>query len=94
MSEDVRKRLSKKRIRIAASVLQSGTFENPMNPSWWDLIERAAHEAYDRAGMGPEDISFAEVHNCFTISEVLHYETLGFAKRGEAAKLLREKGGY
>jgi acetyl-CoA acetyltransferase len=94
VSEDVRRRLSKNRIRIAASLLQSGTFENPMNPSWWDLVERAAHEAYDRAGMGPEDISFAEVHDCFTISEVLHYETLGFAKRGEAIKLFRDKATY
>ncbi len=94
VSDDVRRRLDKKKVRIAASVLQSGSFENPMNPSWWDLVERAAREAYDRAGVGPEDISFAEVHDCFTISEMLHYETLGFAKRGEAARLLREKSTY
>lgn len=94
VSDEVRKRLNKRKIRIAASVLQSGDFENPTNPSWWGLVERAAGEAYNRAGLGPEDINLAEVHDCFTISEVLHYETLGFAKRGEAVKLLREKSTY
>lgn len=94
VSDDVRKRLGKKKIRIAATVLQSGSFENPMNPSWWDLVERAAKEAYNRAGLGPEDVDLAEVHDCFTISEVLHYETLGFAKRGEAMRLLKEKSTY
>jgi acetyl-CoA acetyltransferase len=94
VSDDVRKRLGKKKIRIAASVLQSGSFENPMNLSWWDLVQRAAKEAYDTAGVGPEEVSLAEVHDCFTISETLHYETLGFAKRGEAVKLLREKSTY
>jgi acetyl-CoA acetyltransferase len=94
VSDEVRKRLGKKKIRIAAAVLQSGTWENPLNPSWWDIVDRAAKEAYNRAGIGPEDVSLAEVHDCYTISEVLHYETLGFAKRGEAARLIRDKETY
>ena len=45
--------------------------------------ERAANEAYDDAGIGPEDVDFAEVHDCFTIAEVLAIEALGFYEVGE-----------
>ena len=43
----------------------------------------AAGEAYRMAGIGPEDISFAEVHDCFTITELVTYEDLGFCAKGE-----------
>jgi acetyl-CoA acetyltransferase len=94
VSKGVLERLGKKPIRIAASVLQSGSYDNPSNPSEWGLVKNAANEAYNRAGIGPEDIDFAEVHDCFTISELIHYETLGFASRGEAVRLLRDKETY
>ena len=35
------------------------------------------------AGIGPEDIDFAEVHDCFTIAEIMVIEALGFAERGK-----------
>jgi acetyl-CoA acetyltransferase len=44
--------------------------------------ERAASEAYDDAGIGPDDVDFAEVHDCFTIAEVLAIEALGFYEVG------------
>ncbi len=50
----------------------------------------AADTAYDRAGVGPDDLDFAEVHDCFAIAELLAYEDLGFCAPGEAATLLRE----
>ena len=46
--------------------------------------ERAAAAAYDDAGVGPDDIDIAEVHDCFTIAEVLALEALGFYETGEA----------
>jgi acetyl-CoA acetyltransferase len=46
--------------------------------------ERAAEEAYDDAGIGPQDVSVAEVHDCFTIAEVLALEALDFYAPGEA----------
>ena len=52
--------------------------------------ETAAETAYDEAGVGPEDLDFAEVHDCFAIAELLAYEDLGFCERGEAPQLLRE----
>jgi len=91
VSKKVAKKLGKKPILVAASVLQSGSYDNPMNLSNWDLNIRASQEAYNQAGLGPDDIDLAEVHDCFTISEIVHYESLGFCKKGEAVKLLKEK---
>ena len=51
---------------------------------------RAGEAAYEAAGIGPEDLDFAEVHDCFAIAELLAYEDLGFCDRGEAGRLLRE----
>jgi len=45
--------------------------------------DEAAAEAYDDAGVGPEDVGVAEVHDCFTIAEVLALESLGFYEPGE-----------
>jgi len=50
----------------------------------------AAHRAYHMAGIGPEDIDVAGVHDCFTITEIIAYEDLGFAPPGGGAALLRE----
>lgn len=54
----------------------------------------AARQAYEMAGLGPEDIDVAEVHDCFTISEIMAYEDLGFAKSGEGTRLIDEKQTY
>ncbi|KYH25904.1 3-ketoacyl-CoA thiolase [Halalkalicoccus paucihalophilus] len=51
---------------------------------------RAGGAAYEEAGIGPEDLDFSEVHDCFAIAELLAYEDLGFCERGEAGRLLRE----
>jgi acetyl-CoA C-acetyltransferase len=45
--------------------------------------ERAAEQAYDDASIGPDDVDVAEVHDCFTIAEVLAIEALGFYEQGE-----------
>ena len=50
----------------------------------------AAEEAYEMAGVGPQDIKIAEVHDCFTIAELIGMEDLGFYKPGEAVKAIRE----
>ena len=46
-------------------------------------VRRAGDKAYQMAGMGPRDIQFAELHDCFTIAEIIASEDLGFVKRGE-----------
>jgi acetyl-CoA C-acetyltransferase/acetyl-CoA acyltransferase len=52
--------------------------------------DKAAQQAYSEAGVGPEDIDVAEVHDCFTIAEILAYESLGFARRGQGGRLIEE----
>ncbi len=51
----------------------------------------AAKEAYNMAGIKPADVDIAEVHDCFTIAELIAYEDLGFCKPGEGGKFV-EKG--
>lgn len=46
-------------------------------------VRRAAEKAYGMAGVGPQDIQLAELHDCFTIAEVIATEDLGFVPRGE-----------
>ena len=46
-------------------------------------VRRAAEKAYRMAGVTPREIQFAELHDCFTIAEIIATEDLGFAGRGE-----------
>ena len=50
----------------------------------------AAESAYKMAGLGPKDIDFAEVHDCFTIAEIVDSEDLGFFEKGQGAKAAAE----
>ena len=49
---------------------------------------RALHQAYDRAGITVNDLDVAEVHDCFTIAELLIYEAMGLAAHGHGADIL------
>ena len=46
-------------------------------------VRKAGEQAYRMAGIGPNDVEFAELHDCFTIAEIIASEDLGFCKRGE-----------
>ena len=46
-------------------------------------VRLAGQKAYKMAGVGPGEIEFAEIHDCFTIAEIIALEDLGFAGRGE-----------
>lgn len=88
-SENIAKRYSSKPIKIAASVLKSGSFDG----GWRDLTindqtRRASKDAYEMAGIGPEDLDLVELHDCFTIAEVFHYENLGLCGKGEGGRLI------
>lgn len=54
----------------------------------------AALQAYEMASLKPEDIDVAEVHDCFTIAELMAYESLGFAEPGRGVELVREGETY
>jgi acetyl-CoA C-acetyltransferase len=50
----------------------------------------ASRKAYKMAGLGPDDLDVANVHDCFTIAEILAYEDLGFCERGKGTDLVKE----
>jgi len=53
-------------------------------------VVRAAKKAFKMSGLLPKDIDVAEIHDCFTIAELIEMEDLGFCKKGEAKKLIDE----
>jgi len=95
-SEEKAKSISKKPVWI----LGVGAATTSVNLSGRDLFtgltvaQQASRQAYEMAGVGPKDIDVAEVHDCFTIAEMMAYENLGFAKPGEGKELIRNKETY
>lgn len=55
-----------------------------------DSTKIAAKSAYAAAGITPKDVDFAEVHDCFTIAEVVNSEDLGFVQKGHGIDAVRE----
>ena len=58
--------------------------------TFFEATRYAAGEAYGMSGLTPDDIQFAEVHDCFSIAELLHIEDLGFFKPGQGYKAVAE----
>lgn len=58
------------------------------DPTRFDGAARAWHMAFEQSGLTLEDLSFAEVHDCFTIAELLAYEAMGLAKQGQGARAI------
>jgi len=73
-------------IAVSSGSLESGTSDCTFE----DLTDRAAKQAYHRAGIGPEDVNVAEIHNCFTIAEIVRSESLGLIPRGEGGHWVTE----
>ncbi len=84
VSDRVAKKLGGGRaIRLAASTLFTGTVDvEPTTMTFEPLTQKTAQAAYEKAGIGPEDVDFAEVHDCFSIAEVLRVEGLGLFEQG------------
>jgi len=76
-------------VRVLASVLHSGHFTGGFRDMTTpEITVRSAAEAYETAGVGPEDLDVVELHDAFTIAELMYYEALGLCERGDAGKLL------
>ncbi len=52
----------------------------------WTGLTRASREAFRTAGIGPTDLDFAELHDCFTISELIEYEAIGLCPKGDGGR--------
>jgi len=81
-------------------ILGLGAASETVNMAGRDLLTglkvaiEAGKQAYTMAGVTPKDIDVAEVHDCFTIAEMMAYENLGFAKPGEGKDLIGSKETY
>jgi sterol carrier protein 2 len=83
------------RVRIAAQAMVTDrpvAFEarDMMELVGADMTKRASHIVYEAAGVGPDEIRVAELHDCFAHNEVITYEGLGLCGEGEAARFIAD----
>ena len=77
-------------VRMRGSALTSDLFD-ARNPELLEpnkITRLAARQAYEMAGIGPQDLDLVELHDCFATAEILHYENLGLCADGEAGRLI------
>jgi acetyl-CoA acyltransferase len=77
-------------VRVLGSAFSSGDPDHD-NGEHHPGVARAAHAAYDQAGIGPADVDVAEVHDAAAPAEMESYESLGFAATGDGLRLVRER---
>jgi acetyl-CoA acyltransferase len=87
MSEEAARRAGARGPRIRASVVRSGNVHDRSDPRTGSTALAAA-EAFEQAGLGPGDVSCAEVHDASAPAELMVYEQVGFAAPGEGPALL------
>lgn len=90
--EDVASRVSGRPVWLAGLGCATASMSVLRRPSLTGLpsAEQAAAEAYAMAGVCPDDIQVADVHDCFTIAEIMAYEDLGFCAKGEGGPFVEE----
>jgi acetyl-CoA acetyltransferase len=73
-------------IKVSASVLTTDPYEEACQvlPNVNTLTRNAAKIAYERAGIGPEDLDLVELHDCFATAELVHYDNLMLCPEGGA----------
>ena len=86
VSEDVAKALGRPHVEVRASKIVSANRDGA-DPV---CAIRAGRQAYEQAGLGPEDIHVAEVHDASAAAEIILYERLGFAEPNRGVELLRQ----
>jgi benzoylsuccinyl-CoA thiolase BbsB subunit len=90
-ASDRAKEFSNDSMQVRASVITSGYFKGGYRDlTFPEITYRAAKKAYQMAGLEPKDIDLAEVHDAFTIAEILYYEAMGFCEKGQGYRFVRE----
>ena len=87
-TEEMASRLDKRAVRIGSSVLGSFGFTRKDEPS---IAARVSRRAYQEAGVRPQDIQVAEVHDAVAPIELYLYEELGLCGPGESGRLIDER---
>ncbi len=91
-SEEVAKKLTDKLVYIAGSGHATDTLALHDRESLTEIkaTRLAAKMAYEEAGIRPRDVDVAEVHDCFTIAEIMAIEDLGFVEKGKGGKFVED----
>ncbi len=90
VSGEVLKTLSleqqKRAVKVSASILTSDPWQESCQvlPDVNTLTKMAAKQAYEQAGVGPQDLDLVELHDCFATAELVHYDNLGLCEEGGA----------
>ncbi len=73
-------------VKVSASILTSDPWQEACQilPDVNTLTKNAAKQAYEQAGVGPEDLDLVELHDCFATAELVHYDNLGLCEEGGA----------
>lgn len=91
VAEEIAKKFTDDPIYVAGLGQGSGRgFHASPDLTYFEATRYAAQEAYGMSGLKPEDVQFSEVHDCFSIAELLHIEDLGFFKPGEGYKAVAD----
>ena len=91
IKEMIRKLEIDKPVKVLGSVVCSGPYHNrPRDITADDITEMTAEMLYEESGLGPKDVDNLELHDAFTIAEVLYYECLGLCGKGEGLQFLRD----
>ncbi|MBV9951030.1 MAG: thiolase family protein [Acidimicrobiia bacterium] len=90
ISDSALKKLSKEQqkraIKVSASVLTTDPYQEACQilPDVNTLTRNAAEQAYEQAGIGPDDLDLVELHDCFATAELVHYDNLKLCEPGGA----------
>jgi acetyl-CoA C-acetyltransferase len=95
-AEEQARQISDRPIWLSGMACATASMSVLRRPSLVGLpsAEKAAADAYAMAGVGPDDVKVASVHDCFTIAEIMAYEDLGFCDKGEGGRLIADRQTY
>ncbi|MET3988018.1 lipid-transfer protein [Streptomyces sp. PvR034] len=85
--------LGERAVEIVAQAMTTDTGESFASGSCIDVVGKpmtaaAARQVYERSGLGIEDVDVIELHDCFSVNELLTYEALGMCEEGASGKLV------
>jgi acetyl-CoA acetyltransferase len=91
-SKEAMKKLGiEKPVKVAGAVVSSGPYHNkPRDILGDDITEMASDQLYEESGIGPKEVDILELHDAFTIAEILYYECMRLCEKGDALKFLRD----
>ncbi len=80
------KEQQRRAVKVSASILTTDPWQEACQvlPDVNTLTRRAAAQAYEQAGVGPEDLNLVELHDCFATAELVHYDNLMLCPEGGA----------